>query len=739
MMRFLWIISYSDKHPFNKVWEIFSLNSKYDIAIKWWKKWSRNFAKLIKQFKDWNMDEKSLDEIISKIEDRIELKEKKGESFIDIMKYYLSNSIGSNKENILDVCGFIWKNWSWKSRLSQSITSVWSYYNSKWILRIWDDIFYAYWWFVLQVFLVNNKIKLLVRKKHLDNIDNYIRYFYDSCSLLDWWTWITSKNILESWKKNYSKKILRDIFDQNNLHIINNVLSNKYDVLLLEASFNFNLHKSWYYFRHSDVYEFFYNWKQNDELSSVDVDKTILDYSNFFISEYLRKFDKSQYKKYSSYLPLANSYREIEKVIWNISKADLINWIVRNIQFLVHSMNIWNKANFKSSNFDKKKFVHNQIKYFLYLDVSFDLWFSKFQEKSFLKELERMKDSIKNLSTDIDLDELYSYLLEFKNKVNYILNLLHCIDTKDLKELSQLQAESKHLFSFDIDIPKKNDKKFPEKILDQFLHMVAYFNWRHYSYFLLSNDYYSEKWKWWEAQELRVNICEYLWKSLHLPEKLEFEKKEYLIWNWIRFGKEEKDLINLELFRDLESFDVKFPINLKLEFKKEWSSISRDNLSSWEKTLLTRNAYLINEVDTYLSLWKWKNCLIVIDEPDLHLHIEWQKRYVALLVDIFSSDKYKWVSFTFFLATHSPYIISDLPDNSVYYLEDGSISTQDYGTFLQNTPKIINSWFDVRQHFSDFWIEAMNNASPEVRARLISDPFLRKYFSLVDELDATDW
>jgi hypothetical protein len=52
----------------------------------------------------------------------------------------------------------------------------------------------------------------------------------------------------------------------------------------------------------------------------------------------------------------------------------------------------------------------------------------------------------------------------------------------------------------------------------------------------------------------------------------------------------------------------------------------------------------------------------LIDEPELSLHPEWQLNFLSLLTDIFSNYK----NCHFIIATHSPNIISSIPDNNAY-------------------------------------------------------------------------
>lgn len=58
------------------------------------------------------------------------------------------------------------------------------------------------------------------------------------------------------------------------------------------------------------------------------------------------------------------------------------------------------------------------------------------------------------------------------------------------------------------------------------------------------------------------------------------------------------------------------------------------------------------------------NSLILIDEPEISLHPEWQERYISLLMTIF--EKYKFCLFV--IATHSPQMVAKLnPKGSYIY------------------------------------------------------------------------
>ena len=92
--------------------------------------------------------------------------------------------------------------------------------------------------------------------------------------------------------------------------------------------------------------------------------------------------------------------------------------------------------------------------------------------------------------------------------------------------------------------------------------------------------------------------------------------------------------------------------------------ISFFSLSHGERSILLANALI------YESIIENKNqeILICLDEPDLSLHPEWQKRYINELIKMFSKQN---KSLHFLITSHSPFILSDLPKENIIFLEKG--------------------------------------------------------------------
>lgn len=193
------------------------------------------------------------------------------------------------------------------------------------------------------------------------------------------------------------------------------------------------------------------------------------------------------------------------------------------------------------------------------------------------------------------------------------------------------------------------------------------FNWRELNYYLESrikkgeyqiDDYFSKR----EAiGEDRKDIIIRIYQALKLvPEvhkirKLKIEIKDELLSisnKSIEFSEALTILISVGLLK----FD-----NAVLKKLISNTMFSIQNASSGEQCVIISMLGITSVIEN--------NSLILIDEPEVCLHPEWQEKYIQLLTNIFSSYK----GCQFIIATHSPQIVSNLSENGCYIMamEDG--------------------------------------------------------------------
>lgn len=164
--------------------------------------------------------------------------------------------------------------------------------------------------------------------------------------------------------------------------------------------------------------------------------------------------------------------------------------------------------------------------------------------------------------------------------------------------------------------------------------------------------------------ELKKSVV-YLPISINKTKGLDEKIKEYINelifennYNASTAYKELQDNIN-EIFGSIK-LEIKFSglnKNKEIFFTNNSGNIfSIDDLSTGEKTLLTKVLYLyLNEV---------KNKVILIDEPEISLHPNWQNS-ILQLYETFSQKNNNQI----IIATHSPHIISGAKSNYIRILE----------------------------------------------------------------------
>lgn len=86
-------------------------------------------------------------------------------------------------------------------------------------------------------------------------------------------------------------------------------------------------------------------------------------------------------------------------------------------------------------------------------------------------------------------------------------------------------------------------------------------------------------------------------------------------------------------------------------FKKYGRDISIDNLSTGEKQIVFRGAFLLR------NLQKMKGGTIFIDEPELSMHPKWERKILQYYKDLFTEDGE--LKSQLFIATHSEYVLKE--------------------------------------------------------------------------------
>ena len=134
-------------------------------------------------------------------------------------------------------------------------------------------------------------------------------------------------------------------------------------------------------------------------------------------------------------------------------------------------------------------------------------------------------------------------------------------------------------------------------------------------------------------------------------------------------------------------------------YNKQKQKIMLGDLSSGEKQIVYRGAYLLKDKNLL------KGATVLIDEPEISLHPEWQKKIMDYYKRIFTDENGMQTS-QIFAVTHSPFIIHNenrYNDKIIIIKKDsnGKIYVEDNPSYYDcNSVKVVEDAFNI-QDFSD--------------------------------------
>lgn len=145
--------------------------------------------------------------------------------------------------------------------------------------------------------------------------------------------------------------------------------------------------------------------------------------------------------------------------------------------------------------------------------------------------------------------------------------------------------------------------------------------------------------------------------------------------------------------------------------KVEKKEVLYNRMSSGElqllQTLSTHLYHVRNIMSVNGSRLQYKNINMIFDELEICFHPEYQRLFVKKLIDIITNLKLnKTHSFNITLITHSPFILSDIPQEKVMYLKEGRQEERDGETFSANLGELLESGFFLNGTIGNFasWI-----------------------------------
>lgn len=139
-----------------------------------------------------------------------------------------------------------------------------------------------------------------------------------------------------------------------------------------------------------------------------------------------------------------------------------------------------------------------------------------------------------------------------------------------------------------------------------------------------------------------------------------------------------------------------FKVSMFLKGKEKGSSlINLTSMSSGQRQLINSMTTFAYHLKNINSVWergntdenKYTNVCVIFDEMDLYMHPDYQTMIIELLVQVAESLGLRHVKgIQIICASHSPFILSDIPGSNVLFLENGEeyIAKKKMRTFAAN-------------------------------------------------------
>lgn len=112
---------------------------------------------------------------------------------------------------------------------------------------------------------------------------------------------------------------------------------------------------------------------------------------------------------------------------------------------------------------------------------------------------------------------------------------------------------------------------------------------------------------------------------------------------------------------------------------------------------------------SHLSFLKYNHVCMLMDEVELYYHPDLQRKFVKLLLDSITSvplDNIYDINIT--LVTHSPFVLSDIPQNNILCLQKGERENQRGQTFGANIVDMLNESFFLQGTVGDIAQSCIN-------------------------------
>lgn len=182
----------------------------------------------------------------------------------------------------------------------------------------------------------------------------------------------------------------------------------------------------------------------------------------------------------------------------------------------------------------------------------------------------------------------------------------------------------------------------------------------------------------------------------------------------------------------------------KVALEEEDKIFTLDTLSSGQKQMLYSASYLVYHINNIQSIKRddfriiYHHINILMDEAELYYHPEYQRKLIAMIIDILGwchVNGTKIRSINIIVLSHSPYVLSDVPNCNILYMKGGDVDRSPQSrmteTFASNIHTLLYNHFMLSNSIGEVARRAIEEITNAVKRkkRLPQDDYV--YYKMV--------
>lgn len=165
-----------------------------------------------------------------------------------------------------------------------------------------------------------------------------------------------------------------------------------------------------------------------------------------------------------------------------------------------------------------------------------------------------------------------------------------------------------------------------------------------------------------------------------------------------------------------------FRYTISLKNEKNGDYVDLNQLSSGEMQMMHTLATHAYHIRNLLSIndenrVKYQNINLVFDEVEIRFHPEYQRLFIDRLVKMLTALQKNDCHFNVFVVTHSPFVLSDIPNQNVLYLQDGKQLKNNIESYAQNISTILRNGFFLKSFMGENAKNLLNNLIDKIESK----------------------